>query len=283
MTEMKIFNYSVIVPYRDKFDLFKKAIDSVPDRDDIQIIIVDNSFESLSADSIPVKESASVDYTTSSTTKGAGCARNVGLSHVRGRYILFLDADDFFTYDAFTAFDIYLNQDYDIVFFNTTSIHLSNGMKSNRHMYYSDCIKECVSTYDESKIRYRWASPWAKMYLSSFVLNGGFKFEEIPVENDTWFSCLTGHYARKISVDTSVVYCITEGAAGQSLTKTATRDNCFVRYEERIKINSFLKSIGRYDMRIRLLGSLRMALFNFGPKEFIRYMRVAKENKIGVF
>ena len=280
---MTSYNYSVIVPYRDKYDLFKKAVESIPDRDDIQIIIVDNSLEPLSADAIPVKESAVVDYTTSSTAKGAGCARNVGLSHVKGRYILFLDADDYFTDEAFIAFDGYLNEDYDIVFFNTNSIRLSDGKDSDRHIYYSNCISEWMATHDESRIRYRWAAPWAKMYRSSFVLNGNFQFEEKPVMNDAWFSLMAGHAAHKVYADNAVVYVVTEAESGRSLTKTITRENSFLRFDTRIKINKFLKSIGRYDMRIRLLGTLRLTLKNFGIMEVFRYLRYAKENGIGVF
>lgn len=280
---MTIFNYSIIVPYRDKFDLFKKAIDSIPDRDDIQIIIVDNSLEPLSADIIPVKKSASVDYTTSSATKGAGCARNVGLSHVKGRYTLFLDADDYFTNEAFIAFDGYLNEDYDIVFFNTNSIRLSDGKDSNRHIYYSNCISEWILTHDESRIRYRWAAPWAKMYRSSFVLNGNFRFEEKPVMNDAWFSLMAGHAAKKVFAENAVVYVVTEAESGQSLTKTVTRENSFLRFDTRIQINKFLKSIGRYDMRIRLLGTLRLTLKNFGVMEVLRYLRYAQKNGVGVF
>ncbi len=281
---MTDYNYSVIVPYRDKYDLFIKAIDSIPDREDIQIIIVDNSLEHLSInDKIPVKRSARVDYTTSSTTKGAGCARNVGLSHVRGLYTLFLDADDYFTHDAFSAFDRYLNEDYDIVFFNTYSIRLSDGKESNRHIYYSKCVTEWISTHDESRIRYRWAGPIAKMYRSAFVLEGNFQFEEKPVHNDAWFSLMTGHSASRVYADESVVYVITEACTGQSLTKTVTRDNAYLRYCTRIKINQFLKTVGRYDMRIRLLGSLRYALTHFGIVEVLRYLWTAHKNKIGVF
>ena len=280
---MTSYNYSIIVPYRDKYDLFKKAVDSIPDRDDIQIIIVDNSLEPLSADAIPVKEFAIVDYTTSSTTKGAGCARNVGLSHVRGRFTLFLDADDFFTNEAFLAFDGYLNDDYDIVFFNTNSMRLSDGKDSNRHIYYSNCISEWITTRDESRIRYRWAVPWAKLYRSSFVLDGKFQFEEKPVMNDAWFSLMAGHAAHKVYADNAVVYVVTEAESGRSLTKTITRENSFLRFDTRIKINMFLKSIGRYDMRIRLLGTLRLTLKDFGIKEVFRYLRYAKENGIGVF
>ena len=280
---MAIINYSVIVPYRDKYDLFVTAVESIPDREDIQIIVVDNSLEPLRQEQIPSKKKAEITYTTSSTVKGAGCARNEGLKHVKGRFILFLDADDFFTALAFPAFDRYLDEDYDIVFFNTTSLRLSDGTESTRHIFYSNCIQEWISTHDDSRMRYRWSVPWAKMYRAEFVLNGGFQFEEKPVHNDAWFSLMAGHSARTVFADNTVVYVVTESESGQSLITMNTRENSFLRYCTRIQINQFLKSIGRYDMRIRLLGSLRFALTHFGVLEMLRYLRVARKNKIGVF
>ena len=280
---MSDFNYSIIVPYRDKYDLFFKAVESIPDREDVQVIVVDNSLETLSDKEIPVKCSARVDYTTSSKTKGAGCARNEGLRHVEGRFLLFLDADDYFTPNAFESFDRYLNENYDIVFFNVTSRRLVDGKESDRHLYYSKCIQEWVSTHDERRIRYRWPVPWAKMYRSSFILDEKIQFEEKPVLNDAWFSLMAGHAAGKVYVDESVVYAVTEAAKGQSLTKNVTRDNSFLRFKTRVQINLFLKSIGRYDMHIRLLGSLRIAFKNFGVIEMLRYWRYAAKKRVSVF
>ena len=41
--------------------------------------------------------------------KGAGYARNIGLSHARGKWIIFADADDFFTADCFTILNEYMD------------------------------------------------------------------------------------------------------------------------------------------------------------------------------
>ena len=108
------YNYSVIIPYHDKYELFVKAIGSVPDRKDIQIIIVDNASIPLNEESIPEKQNAIVSYTMSSSSKGAGHARNVGLKMVQGKNIIFLDADDYFTNIAFDAFDKYKDEEYDV-------------------------------------------------------------------------------------------------------------------------------------------------------------------------
>lgn len=277
------YNYSVIIPYYDKYNLFLKAIESIPDREDIQAIIVDNAPMPLTEKDIPIKRRSQIVYVTSSPTKGAGCARNVGLKYVEGKYILFLDADDYFTPKAFDVFDRYIEKKYDIVFFKPTSLRLSNGEKSNRHEFYAKGVDDYYRIKKEDCLRYRWEVPWAKLFYSDFILAHNFQFDELKVNNDAWFSLMTGHYAKKIMADSSVVYVVTEGEAGQSLVKTVTRENAFIRYKVAIRINKFLKSIGHYDMRIRLLGALRIALTKFGLKEFYRYLKVAYQNRIGIF
>lgn len=280
---MDTISYSIILPYRDKYDLFIKAFENIPDRNDIQIIIIDNALQSLVNDLIPTKDRANVFYTKSSPFKGAGCARNVGLKFVIGKYILFLDADDYFTIDAFTAFDKYLNNDYDIVFFKPISIKLSDGSVSTRHTSFVKDIEIYLRTGEENRLRYRWEVPWAKLFRSDFIKKNGFQFDELKVNNDAWFSLMTGHNAENIAVDSTEVYVVTEGSYGQSLVKTVTKENVFIRYEVAIRINKFLQSIGHYDMRIRLLGFMRIALVKFGFKEFVRYLKIAIDNKVGIF
>ena len=275
------YNYSIIVPYRDKYKLFVKAVDSIPDREDIQIIIVDNAPQPLLQDQIPTKTKAMVTYTTSSPTKGAGCARNVGLQFVDGRYILFLDADDYFTAGAFAAFDNYLDKCHDIVFFKPTSIKLSDGMISDRHRDYSSFVDDYIKMGIDGALRYRWGTPWGKLFRSSFVVSN-FYFEEVKVSNDTWFSVTTGHFAKTISADASVVYVITEGNPGSSLTCTRTEENWIIRFQVMVHINKFLKSVGKYKYRIRLLGGLRIAWKEFGFKVFYRLLKYAYNNKVGI-
>ena len=277
------YNYSVVVPYRDKYELFLKAVESIPDREDIQIIVVDNAPQSLEKEQLIVKEKANVVYTTSSPTKGAGAARNEGLKHMDGKFMLFLDADDYYTPEAFPAFDKYLDSDYDIIFFKPTSIRLSDGQVSDRHLDLAGRVDIFCKARDDRAIRYRWGAPWSKLIRSEFVKAGGYQFEEIKVNNDAWFSLMTGHYAKKVFADPTEVYVVTEGGVGQSLMKTVTKENAYIRFDAAIRENKFLKSVGRYDMHIRLLGFLRIALVNFGPKEMFRYLRIARENNMSVF
>lgn len=277
------FNYSVVVPYRDKYELFVKAVDSIPDRVDIQIIIVDNAPQPLQHVQVPVKERSAVIYTTSSPIKGAGCARNVGLQYTEGRYILFLDADDYFTTEAFAAFDKYLDKDYDIVFFKPTSIRLSDGMLSDRHAFYSSLVDEYLKTGAEGELRYSWVTPWSKMFNRNFVITKGFLFDEVKASNDIWFSVTTGHSAKTITADQTIVYVVTEGEMGSSLIYTKTEEIWFIRFQVMIRVNQYLKSIGEYKYHIRLLGGLRIAWKEFGFKTFLKFLKYAYDNNAWIF
>lgn len=279
-----MYNYSIILPYYDKYNLFVKAFDSIPDRIGIQIIIVDNSKKTLEKEEIPSKTKALVTYTTSDNTKGAGHARNVGLSLVQGKYTLFCDADDYFTETAFNAFDKYVEKEFDIVFFKSDSINLSTNKQSNRHLEYNRFVDLFLNNENEDYLRYRYEAPWGKLYKTSFLnLDKSIAFKEIKVNNDAWFSLMTGHKASKIYADNSVVYVISEGEQGTSLTMLPSLDNIRIRYSEAIKTNKFLKSCGHYDMRIRLLGYIRMAIKQFGILEGIRFTLFAIKNRLTIF
>lgn len=279
-----MLNYSVVIPYYDKYELFVKAVDSIPDREDIQIIVVDNSKEPLVENQIPIKQKTMITYVTSDNTKGAGCARNVGLTKVKGKYILFCDADDYFTPEAFDSFDKYLDKEYDIVFFKSASIVLKTGCISDRHIEYNSLIDDYYSNGDDERLRYRYEAPWSKLYHSSFILSDNtIRFEEIRVNNDAWFSLMAGHYAKNITADMTEVYVITEGETGTSLTKIRSLENFQIRYNCAIRINLFLKSVNHYDKRIRLLGFIRIAFCEFGFIVGVKSLKKLMKNKLSFF
>ena len=277
------YNHSVIIPYRDTLEMLHKAVESIPDREDIQVIIVDNSVEPLPEDKIPTKQNAAIVYTISDSTMGAGRARNEGLKQVLGKWIHFLDADDYFTPVAFTAFDRYLKSEYDIIFFDADSINLKDGSRSYRHDAIHQFIQGYLDSGEEGLLRYRFVNPIAKMLKASFVHNSGIKFDETRVSNDVWFSVQTGHAAKIITADDTKVYMITAGESGSSLTRQRTKDNWFIRYKVSVRVNKFLKSVGKYQYHIRLLGFLNTALKEFGFSVYLHFLVYALKNRVGIF
>src|SRR5699024_3665852 len=101
--------------------------------------------------------------------KGAGRARNVGLKHASGKWLLFLDADDFFTEGAFDVLYKHISSSHDIIFFRMTSCYSDTFEEAERHESYCEKIDDYFSTKNEYELRCKFASPWAKMIRSQLV------------------------------------------------------------------------------------------------------------------
>ena len=276
---------SVVIPVYNAASYLQRCVKSVCNQtyQEIEIILVnDGSNDNSGALCDELAQKDTRIRVVHQKNSGSSAARNAGIQCAKGDYIVFLDADDYFTPEAFLAFDKYVEKDFDIVYFKTDSINLNDGTRSNRHNRINPLIQSFFTDGNEDILRYRFVNPIAKMLRTEFVIGGGFQFDEILVSNDVWFSIMTGHSAKKITADDAVVYMITAGDSGSSLTKKRTKENWFTRYKVMVKVNTFLKSIGKYQYRIILKGALRIAWKEFGFKEFLRFLKYAYDNKVGI-
>ena len=275
---MYSFKYSVIIPFRDSIEQLSQAINSIPDRDDIQIIAVDNSKVLYSKEIYPVLTNANLVVASSKYGAGAGTARNEGLKCAQGEWLLFLDADDYFVPNAFDAFDTYVNSKFDIVFFKADSINLTTGMQSHRHEGINQHIDDYLSNKSEDNLRYRFGNPVCKMIKHNLISNYNIKFEEVKYANDVMFSTISGHNANTISADPTIVYMITEAAAGGSLTTDTSSDNNFIRFQVAVRRYKYMKSIGRPDVKPKFLSYILYATVRFGIKETWKYLKYYFQN-----
>lgn len=96
-----MINYSIIIPHKNIPVLLQRCLSSIPRRNDIQVIVVDDNSDLQMVDfsSFPGLEDPFVEVVFTKEGKGAGYARNIGLDKVKGKWLLFIDADDYF-YDG---------------------------------------------------------------------------------------------------------------------------------------------------------------------------------------
>ena len=115
---------SIIVPTYKRNRYITRAIDSILAQDypEMEIIVIDdNSDEGKKANYF--RDDVKIIFLDSNHSKGAGRARNEGLKVARGTWILFADADDYFT----DYLPIFLNtysdrDDIDIVYLNSSVV-----------------------------------------------------------------------------------------------------------------------------------------------------------------
>lgn len=237
---------SVIIPHYNSFTTLRKLIDSIPNRANIQVIVIDDRSEDVQEYKRLQQEyfnRANVEfYNNTSQTKGAGTCRNIGLYYAKGKWLVFADADDFFSKNAFDVFFKYYNTEADIVYFGMTSVDLVSGQKSDRHDKDTNLLNYYLKKRNEKSellIRYNWIEPVAKMVRADMVSRNDIKYDEIIVSNDVMFSIKAAWHAKKIDGCRDVVYVCTKSS--DSLTQKKTMERSLIRLDTEIRAFRFLK------------------------------------------
>ena len=116
--------FSIIIPHYDIPDLLMRCLKSIPVSEDIQVIVVDDN--SPNADTYleryPELSRPYLEFIRTTKGGGAGYARNVGLDHAKGKWLLFADADDFFVEDMHEVIKAHtLSSEADVIYFKIKS------------------------------------------------------------------------------------------------------------------------------------------------------------------
>ena len=240
--------YSIIIPHKNSPKQLQRCLDSIPMRDDVEVIIVDDNSapEIVDFDNFPGKDRPNTTVIFSKENGRQGRARNIALPYAKGKWLIFADADDYFTYCFNDVLNDYADSDADIVFLNICSAMDDTYLRSNRSDYWNE-INDGYFNKDQEYytllLRYNYGGPWGKLVKKALVDEHQLKYEEfIPHHDDTRFAYLTGHYARSIKVDKRAVYCLTESSS--SISYTMTDEKYLARMHVLGEQDRFIKSIG---------------------------------------
>lgn len=234
---MKRIKFSIIIPHKNIPALLQRCLDSIPIRDDIQIIIVDDksSPEIVDFNNFPGKDRFNTEIIFDKSEKGAGRARNVGLKHAKGEWILFADCDDFFHKEVLNdIMEIPKPNDCYAVYWGTEEL-------------YSDGSNLLLLTDSNTSLR-RIPSrimvlgsfaPWKKMVRRKILIEKKVYFDEIPASNDVMFQMrLMGVLQEKnIYWFPKVVY--TWEKRDNSITTSVSLDKAISRFVTSLRANRF--------------------------------------------
>ena len=204
-------NYSVIIPHKNIPNLLQRCLDSIPRREDLEIIVVDDNSDStiVDFDDFPGLSDPTVKVIFTKKGGGAGYARNIGLREAKGKWLLFADSDDFFSGNSDEIFCDYEKVNIiDIVFFKSESVK-SNDLSAvkSRGEKYNNWVEESMHKGEiVDGIRYGIKPPWGKMVKRDFVEKYDIVFDEVLSSNDVMFSIKCGSYAKKIELDDRILY-----------------------------------------------------------------------------
>lgn len=197
---------SIIIPVYNTEEFLNSCLDSLINQTlkEIEIICVDdgstddslfilNHYSKIDSRIIVLKQK----------NKGAGVARNYGMSIAKGEYLSFLDSDDFFNKnlltetvekadETFSDIIIYNFQKYNQKTgkFSSSVMRLGKELWSKRTFNYSD--------FPEKIFNYFYPCAWNKLFRSSFIKNNNLYFQNNFRTNDLFFTITALASASKI-------------------------------------------------------------------------------------
>lgn len=225
--------------------MLQRCLDSIPRSKDVQIIVVDDNSDPKQVDFVkfPGLNEANVEVYFTNKGKGAGYARNVGLEHAKGNWVLFADADDWYLENLSRTMDKYANSECDMLIFRTKRVG-ENGdeVKNDLDVFFEDAIIK--NNYDP--IKYLYVCTWGKFIKRTVIEKNKIRFQEVKYSNDVLFSLKLASCCKNIEVVDTRIYCVYESP------NSLTRNNNWRNPHTRIKVSLdgylYLKSLGKEDI-----------------------------------
>ena len=198
---------SIIVPVYNARAYLRQCLDSVLAQgfSDFELILIDDG--STDDSGAILDEYAARDdriHVIHQTNGGQGYARNVGMDRAKGKYVAFLDSDDYWL--AGTLETLYAeaerNQTQVLVFGARLFWEDAEGSKPDRFYRHTvengvvlsgpECLKKTMDAQEYH------SEPWARFCRLAYLRKNGLRFDEGIIHEDVRFSFLSWLYAERV-------------------------------------------------------------------------------------
>ncbi len=233
LNDMKM-TYSFIIPHHNNPELLNRCLSSIPVRNDIEIIVIDDN--SL-PDKKPNIERIDVKtyYIDAEHHTGPGGARNLGIENANGRWILFADCDDYYSDGFISILDKYKDSDSDILFYGMS---LKEGRFDNG---YETCVQKYLqnpSDYNLRMVKHIFQGPVNFMIRLDLVKQTNIRFDDGYLGEDAIFHHKIAMSAKKCEVTADKIYVVTyneTSLTAKAFDKKILFNNILPQY---VKINN---------------------------------------------
>ncbi len=204
----KMKNISIIIPVYNADDYLLRCLSSLQKQTykNLEIICVNDGSTDNSLDILRALAKKDVRIKViEQNNQGAGVARNAGLKYANGKYVIFLDADDYFDASLIEKMLCCAEvNDADICICKAWAVN-ANGKLAE--LNFNDRLFEKYDNYSFSPYEVKkdilnsfLVEPWNKLYRREFLLHNGLKFQRLKKTNDLFFTSLSLLKAKKISL-----------------------------------------------------------------------------------
>lgn len=240
-------NYSIIIPHYNIPDLLMRCLKSIPVREDVQVIVVDDCSPDADTYLERYPELSRPYLELYSTEKGgsAGRARNVGMRHAKGKWLIFADADDLFSGNFSDLLDLYADSKEDMLFFRYKSVMNDDlTAESDRDSSLHNYLIKHWSCGEYDFLRYQYFVVWGRMIKSRFIHRNGIQFDETKYSNDCMFSVKAGSAAESLRYIDDLMYIVTERSGSLTSSLSYNSDSISQRIDVALNVAKYWKQIG---------------------------------------
>ena len=188
---------SIIVPCFNSFDILQHTLQNMEERihDHVEFVIVDDCSTDDSYNNLikyAEKSSLNIRLFKNENNMGAGVSRNNGLKIATGKYITFLDSDDYFSNEYFDEVVPLLDGNNDCIIYDFLSVK-KNGKSTHLSAFYTN-MQEGFIDKKETLVFLKGAT-WGKIYKKECVDKSGALFldqkrnEDMPFTKGVIDSC----------------------------------------------------------------------------------------------
>ena len=193
---------SIIVPVYNAEKYLRECIDSLlcQTLKEVEFIFVDDGSTDESLDLLnEYKSHDSRIHVISQENNNAGVARNKGMDAAKGKYLMFLDSDDYFKPNLLhEAFHTAESKQAQIVVFEYYSFNETSGKIEKRRSGHFPKEMFCIEDLGICAFQICKAMPWNKIFLRQFIVDNKIRFQSIKRCNDKVFVFTALSCAKKV-------------------------------------------------------------------------------------
>ena len=242
---------SIIIPIYNAELYLRRTLDSVMNQglhdDEWELILVNDG---STDDSLSICKDYQSRYpflikVISQKNSGVSSARNVGIKKASGKFIYFMDADDYLMPGGFRyLIDNFLEEEYDILTFSSTTI---NDFDNNHFPQGSIEGKTVYDGYGCDFLKHNWQTfIWNQIYKIDYIRSNNISFQKMTISEDVMFNLEVWSKNPKVRIVSSKIYrYITYNSNNQATKK---RDNKHLRacINSQMKLFSYIAEVNTW-------------------------------------
>ena len=202
-----MIKFSILIPFWDLgYKDIKKMLNSIPNRNDVEVLLLDNASNQQLFRKEDVQFS-DLQFSINRITERAtvGKCRNILIEQAQGEWIILADADDqYFTEQLQLVLDSPIIEDYDVVYWGSQTLFTDGKIFNDSYGFRGSEIQPLT---DKSFLIQHRYETWRKMVRRELLIqNPDIRFEDSSFYEDILYSIKLLNSTKRIGVSPRLVY-----------------------------------------------------------------------------